>query len=176
MPSAPTSVLASLLTVYVFLCFGLLVLLLATRWAWWLKALMVALTTVFYFVGQQAFWAVAGWPSEQDLPRRFVLLSAVFDEPNPQRGHDGAIHVWLTPLDDETPAPQPRAYRLPYEKDLRRILDDGLRKTRDGNTQLGSAEPVRGPRAGSLAWLLPSGESKVKITLKDLPRVQLPEK
>ena len=65
-------------------------------------------------------------------------------------------------------------HRLPYEKDLHRILGDGLKKAREGNTQMGSTEPKRGQ--GGLAWLLPASNDAVEIKLSDLPRAQLPEK
>lgn len=174
MPIAPASALTPLLMVYVLLSFGLLALCLATPWRWWVKALMVLLVSAFYFVGQHSFWLVSGWPTTDDLPHRFVLLSAVFDEPSPTRGHEGAIFIWVNPIEDNTPLPMPRVYKLPYEKDLHRILGEGVKKARDGNTQIGSTEPRRGP--GGLPWLRPGSDARVDIKLSDVPRVQLPEK
>jgi hypothetical protein len=103
-----------------------------------------------------------------------MLLSAVFDEPSPGRGHKGAIYIWVNPMKDNAPLEMPRVFRLPYEKDLHRILGDGIKKAREGNTQMGSTEPKRGQ--GGLAWLLPASNDKVEIKLSDLPRAQLPEK
>ena len=174
MPIAPASALTPLLMVYVLLSFGLLALCLATRWRWWVKALMVLLVSAFYFVGQHSFWLISGWPSTDELPRRFVLLSAVFDEPSPARGHDGAIFIWVNPIEDNTPLSMPRVHKLPYEKDLHRILGEGVKKARDGNTQMGSTEPRRGP--GGLPWLRPGSDARVDIKLSDVPRAQLPEK
>jgi hypothetical protein len=122
----------------------------------------------------QTFRGLAGWPAEDELPRQFVLLSAVFDEPSPGRGHEGAIFLWVHPMKDDAPLAMPRQFKLPYEKDLHRILGDGIKKARDGNTQLGETEPKRG--TGSLPWLRPAGNDKVEIKLRDLPRAQLPEK
>lgn len=174
MPIAPASALAPLTLVYVFLGFALLVLCLATRWRWWVKALMVLLVSGFYFVGQHSFWLVSGWPTTDDLPRRFVLLSAVFDEPNPARGHKGAIFIWVNPIEDNQPLSMPRVHQLPYEPDLRRILGDGIKKARDGNTQIGTTEPRRG--GSGLPWLRPGSDTQVEIKLSDIPRAQLPEK
>ena len=109
-----------------------------------------------------------------ELPRKFILLSAVFDEPSPGRGHPGAIYLWVHPMKDNQPLEMPRQFKLPYEKDLHRILGDGIKKARDGNTQLGETEPRRGQ--GGLAWLRPAANDKVEIKLRDLPRAQLPEK
>lgn len=159
---------------YALLAFLLLCLCLATRWPWSVKAAMVLGVSGFYVFGHATLQGISGWPGVDPLPRRFVLLSAVFDEPSPARNHAGAIYLWVNPMKDNEPLDMPRAYRLPYEKDLHRILGDGIRKAREGNTQLGETEPRRGQ--GSLAWLLPAGNDKVQIKLSDLPRAQLPGK
>ena len=51
---------------------------------------------------------------------------------------------------------------------------DLAKKAREGNTQMGSTEPLRGP--GGFAWLRPAGNDRLQIKLSDLPRAQLPEK
>lgn len=160
--------------VYALLAFLLLVLCLSTRWHWGVKVAMVVLVSGFYPLGQQTLKGLSGWPSEDQLPERFLLLSAVFDEPSPARGHAGAIHIWVHPMKDNRPVEMPRAFRLPYQKDLQGILNDGLKKARDGNSQMGSVEPVRGARG--LPWLRPAGNDQLQIKLSDLPRAQLPEK
>ena len=170
-----TSELLVLGILYALLAGLLLALLLLTRWAWWVKGAATVLVSVFYIWSYQAWVGLSGWPSEDLLPKRFVFLSAVFDEPRSAQGHTGAIYIWVHPLDGERLADMPRAYRLPYEKDLRRLLDDGMKKARDGNTQLGSLEPKRGISSGS-TWLRPSGRDDVTIKLSDVPRAQLPEK
>lgn len=169
-----SSQLLWLVLVYALLAFLLLCLLLATRWHWGVKLGAVLLVSGFYAVSHSTLQGIAGWPSDDALPPRFVLLSAVFDEPSPGRGHAGAIYVWVNPMKDNQPLAMPRVHRLPYEKDLHRILGDGMRKARDGNTQMGSTEPLRGP--GGFAWLRPAGNDRLQIKLSDLPRVQLPEK
>lgn len=171
---AVSSQLLLLALSYALLAFLLLCLCLATRWAWSVKAAMVLLVSGFYVFAHHSLQGVSGWPSDDALPQRFVLLSAVFDEPSPSRGHAGAIYIWVNPMKDNEPLAMPRVHRLPYEKDLHRILGDGIKKARDGNTQMGSTEPKRG--SGSLAWLLPAGNDQVQIKLTDLPRAQLPEK
>lgn len=171
---AVSSQLLLLVIVYALLAFLLLVLCLGTRWHWGLKTALVLLVSGFYAFGHQTFTGVSGWPAEDELPQRFVLLAAVFDEPSPGRGHKGAIYLWVHPMKDNAPLAMPRAFKLPYEKDLHRILGDGVKKARDGNTQLGETEPRRGQ--GGLAWLRPASNDKVEIKLRDLPRAQLPEK
>lgn len=171
---AVSSQLLWLVIVYALLAFLLLVLCLATRWRWWVKAGGVVLVTGFYLLAHGTFLGMAGWPSDERLPEKFVLLAAVFDEPSPARGHAGAIYIWVNPMKDNQPLAMPRVHRLPYEKDLHRILGDGIKKARDGNTQMGSTEPIRGQ--GGFSWLRPPGNDKLQIKLSDLPRAQLPEK
>ena len=171
---AVSSQLLLLSIVYALLAFLLLILCLGTRWHWGLKAALVVLVSGFYLFSFQTLRGLAGWPAEDELPRQFVFLSAVFDEPSPGRGHEGAIYVWVHPMQDDQPLAMPRQFRLPYEKDLHRILGDGMKKARDGNTQMGESVPRHG--RGGLAWLRPAGDDKVEIKLRDLPRAQLPEK
>ena len=171
---AVSSQLLLLAIVYALLAFLLLVLCLATRWRLTLKVALVLLVSGFYVFSWQALRGMSGWPADDALPRRFILLSAVFDEPSPARGHPGAIYLWVHPMKDDQPLAMPRQFKLPYEKDLHRILGDGVKKARDGNTQMGESEPRRGQ--GGLAWLRPAGDDKVEIKLRDLPRAQLPEK
>jgi hypothetical protein len=169
---AVSSQLLLLVLMYALLAFLLLCLCLATRWHWGLKAAMVVLVSGFYVLVTDAAGHI-GWPSDDALPKRFVLLAAVFDEPSPARDHPAPSTSGSTPRRQRT-AEMPRVHRLPYEKDLHRILGDGIKKAREGNTQMGSTEPKRGQ--GGLAWLLPASNDKVEIKLTDLPRAQLPEK
>ena len=164
------------MTLSVVLGFAVLVLLctlalLWSRWPGWLKGLLVASVTVFYFHASEVVHDMWGWPSAEALPARFVLLAAVIDEPSAKTA--GALYVWVNALQDGKPAAQPRAYRLPYAKDLHALLNEGMKKARQGISQVGTAEPKAGKRG--MAWLRPgSDEQIVKIT--DMPVPQLPEK
>jgi len=168
------SSLTVLVVVFALLAFLLLVLCLWTRWAYWVKLGLVLLVTLFYFQAYDAVRASLGWAVVEPLPKRFVLLAAVFDEPNKERGSKGQIFIWVNAMEDRRPAPEPRAYRLPYEKDLHSILGDAMKKNREGITQVGTAEPKVGPKGFS--WLRPAGDEKVGLKFSDLPRPQLPEK
>ncbi len=153
------------------LAFLALLALLWSRWPVWLKGLLVVGVTVFYFFADDVVHGMWGWPSGDALPERFVLLAAVIDEPGPKR--PGALYVWVNALEDGKPAAQPRAYRLPYAKDVHALLNEGMKKVREGVSQLGTSEPKPG-KAG-LAWLRP-GQDEQAIKLRDLPVPQLPEK
>lgn len=145
--------------------------LLHSRWPAWGKGLLVAGVTGLYFFAHAAVQASWGWPSKDGLPERFVLLAVVVQEP--KAGSEGALYVWLNALEEGKPQRLPRAYQLPYTKDLHAHLDEAMKKTRQGVTQLGSAEPRRGPQGAS--WLRPGGEPP-DVKIRDLPQPQLPEK
>ena len=164
------------MTTAVVLSFAALVMLTAlallwSRWPAWLKGLLVIAVTGFYFYADDALHGSAGLPSRDALPERFVLLAAVIDEPNAKS--KGALYVWVNELKDGKPAAQPRAYRLPYQKDLHALLNEGMKKVRQGVSQMGTAEPKSGPRG--FAWLRP-GSDEQAVKIRDLPVPQLPEK
>lgn len=145
--------------------------LLWSRWPVWMKALLVVGVTAFYFAAYEAVLAIWGLPSHEPLPPRFVLLATNIEEPTP-RG-SGALYLWVTALDDGMPAAQPRAYQLAYTKDLHAVLNDAVKKTRQGVSQMGSTHPKRA--AHSFLWLGSSNDEQ-DVQIRDLPVPQLPEK
>lgn len=162
---------AGLLWAFVALAFLLALALVFSRWPRWLMALLVVATTGLYFGAEHVLEDVWGWPSRHALPERFVLLAAVIEEPT--KTQPGALYVWVHALEGGKPSRQPRGYRLAYSKDLHGLLNDGMKKVRQGISQMGTAEPKRGPRG--LAWLRP-GSDEQNVKIRDLPATQLPEK
>ncbi len=164
------------MTLPIILSFAALLLLcllalLQSRWPAWLRGLLVLGVSAFYFYADSAVHTLWGWPSGDALPERFVLLAAVIEEPTAKR--DGALYVWVNAVEDGKPAAQPRAYQLPYAKDLHALLNEGMKKVRNGISQLGTAEPKVGRKG--LAWLRP-GSDEQQVKLRDMPLPQLPEK
>jgi hypothetical protein len=164
------------MTLPIILSFAALLLLcllalLQSRWPAWLRGLLVVGVSAFYFYADSAIHTLWGWPSGDALPERFVLLAAVIEEPTAKR--EGALYVWVNAIEDGRPAAQPRAYQLPYAKDLHALLNEGLKKVRNGIAQLGTAEPKVGRKG--LAWLRP-GSDEQQVKLRDMPLPQLPEK
>ena len=145
--------------------------LLWSHWPAWLKTLLVVAVAAFYFVAYDAVLAVWGVPSRDALPERFVLLAAVIEEPTAKTS--GALYVWLNAIEDGKPAAQPRAYRLPYAKDLHALLNEAMKKARQGVSQIGTAEPKVGRKG--LSWLRPGSDEQV-VKIADMPMPQLPEK
>lgn len=160
-----------LLWAFVALAFLLALACLFSAWPRWLKGALVLATLALYVHTDTALQQVWGLPSHQALPERFVLLAAVIEEPGKNR--PGALYVWVNALENGKPAAQPKAYHLPYSKDLHALLNDGLKKVRQGVSQMGTAEPKRGPKG--MSWLRP-GNDEQEVKIRDLPVPQLPEK
>lgn len=161
----------AVLWAFVAVLFVLGLALMASHWPRPLKALLVLLVTGLYFWTDATLDDIWGWPSRHALPERFVLLAAVIEEPSKQR--DGALYVWVNAIENGKPAAQPRAYQLPYSKDLHALLNEGVKKVRQGVSQMGTAEPKRGPKG--LSWLRP-GSNEQNVKIRDMPMPQLPEK
>lgn len=145
--------------------------LLWSSWPVWLKGVLVASVAVFYFWADGVVHDQWGWPTADPMPERFVLLAAVIDEPTKQRA--GALHVWVNAIDNGKPVEKPRAYTLPYAKDVHALLEEAMKKNRQGVSQVGTTEPKKGK--GGVSWLRPGNDEQV-LKIRDLPAPQLPEK
>ena len=164
------------MTLAVVLSFVVLVLLCTlalvwSRWPVWLRGLLVLGVTVFYFFADSVLHGLSGWPSADAMPERWVLLAAVIEEPGAKT--QGALYLWVNAIENGKPVTEPRAFRLPYTKDLHALLNEGMKKTRQGVSQMGTAEPRHGPRG--LSWLRPGSNEQI-VKIRDLPSPQLPEK
>ena len=165
------------MTLPIIIVFSLLTLLVAlalvySRWAGWLKGLLAVAVAVFYFYGYMAGHSLMGLPSSDALPERFVMLAALIDEPTSK--HNGALYVWITPIEEGKSFLQPRAYKLPYSRKMHEQISEGMRKGREGVAQMGTAEAKVGNGKGP-SWLNP-GSDEQEIKIMDLPSRQVPEK
>jgi hypothetical protein len=165
---------ALLMMAYVGLAFLVLMLILSHKGNYALKLGIIALTTGFYFLADAGLRNTAGWPAKQALPEKFMLLAAVFDEPDPTKNTAGNLFVWVNAIENGKPTGDPRAYRLPYQKDLHGLLAEAMKKNRQGITQLGKTEPKAKP--GGLSWLRGGADDVQDIKIMDMPTPQLPEK
>ncbi|MEK8025294.1 hypothetical protein [Pseudaquabacterium rugosum] len=145
--------------------------LLYSHWPSWLKLALCVGVVVFHFYADHTVHELSGWPTEDALPERFSLLAVVVEEPNAKTA--GALYLWVNAIEGGKPVALPRAYRLPYAKDLHAVLNEGMKKARQGVSQMGTATPKKGKRG--LAWLRP-GRDEQEIKIRDLPAPQLPEK
>ena len=162
----------SIILGFAALLFVTLVALIWSRWPTWLKGLLVLGVTVMYFYGHEAVHSIWGIPSTDALPPKFVMMAAVVQEPTTKT--PGLLYLWVSPLADNGPVLEPRAYKLPYSRKLHTQIDEGIKKGRDGISQVGTAEAKAGNGRG-MGWLRP-GNDEQEVKISDLPAPQLPEK
>lgn len=146
--------------------------LLWSPWPRWLRTMLAVGATTLYFVGHGAVHAIMGVPSRESLPEQFVMVAAMVEEPT--TSSPGALYLWVRTLRDGIAAAEPRAYRLPYTRSLHEQISEGLKKGRDGVSQMGTAEEA-GRKGRGLGWLQP-GADEQEVRIRDLPVPQLPEK
>jgi hypothetical protein len=161
----------ALILAFVALAFLCALALVWSHWPVWIRALLVVGVAVLYFWADEVVHELVGWPSADTLPERFALLAVVVEEPSAKA--PGALYLWVNAIENGKPVARPRAYRLNYAKDLHALLNEGMKKARQGVSQMGTATPKAGQRG--FGWLRP-GSDEQEVKIRDLPAPQLPEK
>jgi len=95
-----------------------------------LKFLLVVLVSGYYLIQYQSLQRYSGWPSDDALPQKFVLIATDVREPNPQTGDAGIMYWWLR--DSADSHQPPRVYRLPYQADLQEKSQHVIEQQRSG--------------------------------------------
>ena len=149
------------------------VLLVIIVWMWFNKplgaigkivlSLLLPLIYYFHWIGLQES---KGWPSNQTLPTQFELLSADVVEPNPLKEVSGNIHLWIRPKENGSP----RAYILPYSRDLHNSLFRAKQAMSHGRAQLGFLFDDKSSERGA------SIGGGMKLDFRRAPRKRLPPK
>jgi hypothetical protein len=138
-----TLTLLGISAAYVVLSLVVLSMGLTSRFAWWVKASTIVVSSGFFVEVFFASKGLLGWPASGALPPKFQLLWTRVVEPDVKAGDRGAIYLWVEEVDgNNVPSGLPRSYRLPYSVKLA----DRTLKARDeimaGNPQEGLAEDV----------------------------------
>lgn len=125
---------------YVVLAILLLSLNLRSGWRWRVKAWAISVTASFFVGMYLAVQAMLGWPTEIVPPATFQLHAAVIDEPDRRRRTSGAIYLWLSPRHRPgEPVEPPRAYALPYSRELHEAAARAQSRLQEGRTIDGKA-------------------------------------
>jgi len=138
-----TLTLLAISAAYVVLSLVVLSMGLTSRFAWWVKASTIVVSSGFFVEVFFASKGLLGWPASGALPPKFQLLWTRVVEPDVKAGNRGAIYLWVEEVDgNNVPSGLPRSYQLPYSVKLA----DRTLKARDeimaGNPQEGLAEDV----------------------------------
>jgi hypothetical protein len=133
---------------YVMLAVLLLSLNLASRWHWGIKASAITLTTAFFGISYASITGLVGWPSGTRLPERFQLDWGTVVEPDKLDGSAGAIYLWVEALDENNlPAGVPRAFHVPYSRELADRIVRARERIEQGTDQVGTARDVDLPES-----------------------------
>jgi hypothetical protein len=144
-----TSTVLAISAAYVVLGVLLLTLGLGSRFAWWVKAAAIVVTSAFFVEAFFATKGLLGWPRTGQLPERFQLLWVRIVEPDAKSSNPGAIYLWIEAVDENNvPDGVPRSYRLPYSRPLADRSAKAREEIVSGKPQQGSAEDI------------PTGENK----------------
>src|ERR1700704_3746288 len=140
-----TSTVLAISAAYVVVCVLLLTLGLSSRFAWWVKAAVIVVTSLFFVEVFFATKGLLGWPRTGQLPARFQLLWVRVVEPDLKSSNPGAIYLWIEEVDENNvPDGVPRSYRLPYSRPLADRTAEARDEIMNGKPQQGSAEEITG--------------------------------
>jgi hypothetical protein len=107
-------------------------------------------TTVFVGVSYASIAGLIGWPSEARLLGHFQLDWATAVEPDKLNGSPGSIYLRVEALDENNvPAGTPRAFRVPYSRELADRVGRAKERIEQGMDQAGTARELdvpEGPR------------------------------
>lgn len=170
-----SEMLLELSIAYVFLTALLLLSLIYSRLHWLLKTGLLVLALGFFWVSYQGWKDTQGWPSETHLPDKFLLHFSVIEEPDEEIGQEGNIYIWVTDLSERKLADEPRAYRLPYERDLHSKISEAMRKSGNESLQIGELNAVKKLEKMSDKQNR-IGQKYPGLEFKKLPAPALPEK
>lgn len=127
--------IVTLALAYAFLLFLLTLALLKSELATPLKVAVVVLASGFYIWHYNAIQAYRGWPAEAQLPEKFEMVERIVIEPDLKLDEEGGIFLWVRDLDQSQVIP--RAYRLPYNRETHRKVDDIRQQQQQGQRFIG---------------------------------------
>jgi hypothetical protein len=131
---------------YVVIAVLLVSLNLTSRWHWGVKAAAIAVTTGFFGVSFASIAGLIGWPSHARVPEHFQLHWATVVEPDKLNGLPGSIYLWVESLDQsDMPTGTPRAFRVPYSRELADRIVRAKQRIEQGMDQAGTARDLEAP-------------------------------
>ena len=130
------------------------------------KIIISLLLPAVYFFHWNSLQDIKGWPSDQTLPIQFELLAADIVEPLPNEKRAGNIHLWIRPTDKS----RPKAYALPYSRELHKKLFETKKHIAQGSRQIGLLFDSDSGQSGT------SIGGGMKLNFRAAPSKRLPPK
>lgn len=141
---------------------GLWLLIFARGW-WILKLIFMSFCVYFSIVVWLSLSQLSGWPSNSELPEKFLFNGVAVKEPSIINLQDkGNIYIWATELTNEFTAKktdvspwllpfvskkrssEPRAYRLPYSEQMKEQLAQVSKMMKSGKSVVGERNNLLG--------------------------------
>lgn len=145
---------------------GLWLLIFAKGW-WALKLVFMSFCVYFSMIVWLSLSQLSGWPSNSDLPEKFLFNGVAVKEPSLIDLQDkGNIYIWATELTDEFTAKktnvspwlqpfvskkrssEPRAYRLPFTEQMKKQLSQVSKMMKAGKAVVGEKNNLLGKGNG----------------------------
>jgi|LUMV01.1.fsa_nt_gb hypothetical protein len=166
---------------------------------WGIKAVTISAALYFCLSIGMSLENLAGWPSIQGLPEEFRVYWIVVQEPDKKSGDKGAIFVWVKDTDPKEQEDEgwlvsfysnnrsePRAYQLPYSRELHEDAEEAIKTIRAGGKVGGKKGGEEGEGDGEGEGGGKKGQDGNKgggslsdfsgIIFHELPPSKLPEK
>jgi hypothetical protein len=147
-----------------------------SNFSWRIKITLIVVVSAFYVGFYYSLPPLMGWPTNDDLPKRFNLIATYVEEPDKKTGEAGHIFLWVTDFRKGSGRSEPRAYRIPFEYDLHAKLVAAGTKVRKGIPQLGEVVDEKPGTAGRPSYESNNGQESTGIDFFDLPDPLIPEK
>ena len=159
---------------YVVILAVLIAIFIYSHAAAWIKFALLFIAGAMFMVHSNALFGLLGWPVNQELPAKFIVLSSQVNEPIKDQKSAGKIYLWLVAIESTQPQTRPRAYSLDYSQALHSQIEQAEKRKRRGIVQIGESLAVDNPVAKNSS--LPAANAKQLISIYDFPDPKLPEK
>lgn len=117
---------------------------------WLLKAAVVAFVLYCSFGIWHSLSGLSGWPSDELMPKKFMLHWALIKEPSKiDINQKGSILMWASSSDDDESSSkktknEPRVYKLPYTPEMHEKLSKVMQKLAQGKGVVGEKSEAEG--------------------------------
>lgn len=129
---------------------------------WLFKMTYIAVCLYFGIATWASLSELSGWPSNSELPTKFMVSAVLVQDPMPAKKDQGAIYLWLIEIDQNNEAKksdtfillspfvskkreiEPRAYRLVYTEQRREQATQISRMLKAGKPVVGERKNLAG--------------------------------
>jgi hypothetical protein len=157
--------LVGIVGAYLVLAVLLVNLIVDTPWALSTKAALVLGVVALYYLTYQSLPPLRGWPTSQQLPRRFNLVGVRVQEPDKIANTLGGIYLWVMDMEQAFGPHVPRAYALPFTPELHAKVTEAAGKLRKNISQLGE----QGDNSKAEARQAAQGQQVPRLQFYDMP-------